>query len=94
MTDKMNYVPQKSNIRIKEQEGAYVIFNLETSGFHRVTQDVYEVLEKMDGNQTIAELARFFSEKRGLDFNVFKNQLASFLEELELRKIVVLNGKE
>lgn len=92
MVDNLDAVPQKSNIRIKEQEGAFVVFNLETSGFHRITRDANEILEKIDGKTTIREIAQFFAEKRKLEFSEFKNQLAAFLGELELRKIIVITA--
>ena len=52
-------IPEKNNIRIKEQEGKYVIFNLETSGFHMLEKDAIDILDRVDGKTTIKELANY-----------------------------------
>lgn len=93
MEEKLNMIPEKSNIRIKKKDEDYVIFNLETSGFHKVTADVNEILEEVDGEKTIKEISEFFAEKRELDLKEFQEQLIVFFNELEIRKIIKLISK-
>ncbi|MDO5556016.1 MAG: hypothetical protein Q4G09_05155 [Clostridia bacterium] len=88
MEEKLNMIPVKSNIRIKKKDDDYVIFNLETSGFHRITSDVNEILEKLDEKMTIKELADYFAQKRDLELDKFQEELLSFFNELEIRKII------
>jgi len=83
-------IPEKNNIRIKEQEGKCVIFNLETSGFHMLTSDGNSILELLDGKKNIKELATYFAEQRGLDQLQLEQDFIKFFEELELRKIITL----
>ena len=86
--DNLNLVPQKNNIRIKEQEGKYVIFNLETSGFHMIEQDAKEVIDKIDGVSTVGEIAEFFAKERNLPIEELKNDFSNYFNGLELRKII------
>lgn len=93
MDEKLDLIPEKSNIRIKKKDDEFVIFNLETSGFHKVTSDVNEILEKINGEDSIRKISEYFAEKRNLDLNEFQKQLVDFLRELEIRKIIKLNSK-
>lgn len=93
MEEKLDLIPEKSNIRIKKKDDDYVIFNLETSGFHKVTSDVNEILEEVNGEKTIREISEYFAEKRSLDLKEFQEQLIAFFKELEIRKIIKLNCK-
>lgn len=93
MEEKLDLIPEKSNIRIKKKDDDYVIFNLETSGFHKVTSDVNEILEEVNGEKTIREISEYFAEKRSLDLKEFQEQLVGFFKELEIRKIIKLNNK-
>jgi hypothetical protein len=81
-------IPIKSNLRIKKEDKGYVIFNLETSGFHLVSQDGYEVLEACDGKKTIAELAKEFSEKRKEPLDDVRRQMEKFFTMLAKRRII------
>lgn len=90
MDEKLNMIPVKSNIRIKKKDDEYVIFNLETSGFHRITSDVNEILEKLDEKMTIKELASYFAKERNLELDQFQKELLEFFNELEIRKIIKL----
>ena len=83
-------IPEKNNIRIKEQEGKYVIFNLETSGFHMLEKDAIDILDRVDGKTTIKELANFFSNVRNLPIEGLEKDFIEFFKGLELRKIVTL----
>lgn len=93
MEEKLNMIPERSNIRIKKKDDDYVIFNLETSGFHKVTADVNEILEEVNGEKTIREISEYFAEKRKLDLKEFQEQLIAFFNELEIRKIIKLISK-
>lgn len=93
MEEKLDLIPEKSNIRIKKKDEDYVIFNLETSGFHKVTADVNEILEEVNGQKSIRELSEFFAKKRNLDLKEFQAQLIDFFKELEIRKIIKLTRK-
>lgn len=93
MEEKLELIPEKSNIRIKKKDEDYVIFNLETSGFHKVTSDVNEILEEVNGEKTIREISEYFAEKRKLDLKEFQEQLVAFFKELEIRKIIKLVSK-
>ena len=83
-------IPEKNNIRIKEQEGKYVIFNLETSGFHMLEKDAIDILDRVDGKTTIKELANFFSNEINLPIEGLEKDFIEFFKGLELRKIVTL----
>ena len=48
----LDRIPKKSNIRVKEQDGKYVIFNLETSGFHMIEKDAMDVINKIASVET------------------------------------------
>lgn len=87
----LKLVPKKCNIRIKEQEGKFVIFNLETSGFHMVEKDAVDVINKIDGNTTINELVEFFANERGISREELEKDFIEFFKGLELRKIIELN---
>lgn len=92
MEEKLDLIPEKSNIRIKKKDDDYVIFNLETSGFHKVTSDVNEILEEVNGEKSIREISEYFAEKRKLDLKEFQEQLIAFFKELEIRKIIKLKS--
>lgn len=92
MEEKLNLIPEKSNIRIKKKDDDYVIFNLETSGFHKVTSDVNEILEEVNGEKSIREISEYFADKRKLDLKEFQEQLIAFFKELEIRKIIKLKS--
>jgi len=88
--EELKLIPEKNNIRIKEQEGKYVIFNLETSGFHMLEKDAIDILGRVDGKTTIKELANFFSNERNLPIEGLEKDFIEFFKGLELRKIVTL----
>jgi len=90
MVDKLELIPEKNNIRIKEQEGNYVIFNLETSGFHMLTADGNSIIEYIDGQKNIREVAAFFSTQKGLDKEQLEQDFVKFFEDLEMRRIIKL----
>jgi len=86
--DCLNLVPQKNNIRIKEQEGKFVIFNLETSGFHMIEEDAKGVIDKIDGVSAVGEIADYFSKERNIPREELRKDFAAFFKGLELRKII------
>lgn len=86
--DNFNLVPQKNNIRIKEQEGKFVIFNLETSGFHMIEKDAKDVIDKIDGVSTVGEIAEYFSNEKNIEIEELKKDFSIFFKGLELRKII------
>lgn len=90
MVDKLELIPEKNNIRIKEQEGNYVIFNLETSGFHMLTADGNSIIEYIDGHKNIREVAAFFSAQKGINKKQLEQDFVKFFEDLEIRKIIKL----
>lgn len=90
MDNILKCIPIKNNIRIKKQGEDYVVFNLATSGFHKVTADVNEVLEKMDENLTVEELISYFADARKLERETFANEFVAFIKELEIRNIILL----
>ena len=92
--NELELVPKKNNIRLKEQEGKYVIFNLETSGFHMIEKDAFDLLEKVDGELTIGELAEFFATEKNLNKEELSKDFVTFFKGLELRKIIELSSKE
>ncbi len=87
-------IPQKNNIRIKSQDDGFIVFNLETSGFHMLTQDCIDILEAIDGKKSIEDLARHFAEERKLNFEELYNNFQNFFTELETRKLVTLNQED
>lgn len=90
MNEKLNLVPVKNNIRIKPQGEQYIIFNLETSGFHAITEDSNAILERVNGELTIGELAKLFATERNLNLEELENDFISFFDDLVLRKIITL----
>ena len=88
---KSSQIPRKNNIRLREQEGNLVVFNLETSGFHMLTKDGAELLDEVDGNRSIKDLAALFSVRKGTDVVQLEEQFVDFFEGLALRKIVELS---
>lgn len=87
---KEDLIPKKNNIRLREQEGNLVVFNLETSGFHMLAQDGADLLNEVDGRRTIKDLAALFSERNGVNAQELQEQFIVFFEGLALRKIVDL----
>lgn len=81
-------IPEKMNLRIKKEDKGYVVFNLETSGFHFVSQDGYDVLEACDGTKTVDDLAKEFSEKRNEPLYDVRKQMDDFFVMLIKRKII------
>lgn len=88
--EELDKIPKKSNIRVKEQDGKYVIFNLETSGFHMIEKDAMDVINEIDGKKTIRELARIFSKERNIDQEELEKDFVNFFNDLLIRKIVEL----
>ena len=84
----LNKIPIKGNIRIKKEEKGYVIFNLDTSGFHSLTEDCIIILNACDGKNSVEDLINKFSKERLLEKKEFKKDLESFLNELLKRKII------
>lgn len=87
-------IPQKNNIRIKAQDENFVVFNLETSGFHLLTKDCIDLLEAVDGKKSIEELAHHFANEKKLNFDNLFNDFQNFFTELETRKLVTLNKED
>lgn len=88
--EELDKIPKKNNIRVKEQDGKYVIFNLETSGFHMIEKDAMDVINEIDGKKTIKELAKIFSKKRKIDQEELEKDFVIFFNNLAVRKIVEL----
>jgi|GEM_PF-4310119 hypothetical protein len=86
----LDRIPKKSNIRVKEQDGKYVIFNLETSGFHMIEKDAMDVINKIDGKKTVRELAEMFSKERNINLEELEKDFVIFFNDLAVRKIVEL----
>ena len=86
----LDRIPKKSNIRVKEQDGKYVIFNLETSGFHMIEKDAMDVINKIDGRKTVRELAEMFSKERNINLEELEKDFVIFFNDLAVRKIVEL----
>ena len=86
----LDRIPKKSNIRVKEQDGKYVIFNLETSGFHMIEKDAMDVINKIDGKKTVRELAEMFSKERNINIEELEKDFVIFFNDLAVRKIVEL----
>jgi len=83
-----NKIPIKGNIRIKKEDKGYVVFNLDTSGFHSLTEDSIAILNACDGKNSVEDITNKFSEERLLEKKKFKKSLESFLDELLKRKII------
>ena len=88
--EELDRIPKKSNIRVKEQDGKYVIFNLETSGFHMIEKDAMDVINEIDGKKTIRELAEIFSKERNINQEELEKDFIIFFNDLAIRKIVEL----
>ena len=86
----LDRIPKKSNIRVKEQDGKYVIFNLETSGFHMIEKDAMDVINKIDGKKIVRELAEMFSKERNINLEELEKDFVIFFNDLAVRKIVEL----
>jgi hypothetical protein len=86
--DILNKVPIKSKFIARKEKDGYVIFNLETSGFHWLSKEAYEVLEKCDGSRSIKELALFFSKKKNEPVKRIEKQFCDFFKKLEERKLI------
>ena len=86
----LDRIPKKSNIRVKEQDGKYVIFNLETSGFQMIEKDSMDVINKIDGKKTVRELAEMFSKERNINLEELEKDFVIFFNDLAVRKIVEL----
>lgn len=86
----LDRIPKKSNIRVKEQDGKYVIFNLETSGFHMIEKDAMDVINKIDGKKTVRELAEMFSKERNINLEELEKDFVIFFNDLAVRRIVEL----
>ena len=86
----LDRIPKKSNIRVKEQDGKYVIFNLETSGFHMIEKDAMDVINKIDGKKTVRGLAEMFSKERNINLEELEKDFVIFFNDLAVRKIVEL----
>lgn len=86
----LDRIPKKSNIRVKEQDGKYVIFNLETRGFHMIEKDAMDVINKIDGKKTVRELAEMFSKERNINLEELEKDFVIFFNDLAVRKIVEL----
>jgi len=84
----LNKIPIKGNIRIKKEDKGYVVFNLDTSGFHSLTEDSIAILNACDGKSNVEDIINKFSKERSLEKNKFKKSLESFLDELLKRKII------
>jgi len=89
-TDKATLIPEKGNLRIKPHENGegYIVFNLETSGLHFITGDMYALLERMDGKATIRDLASQFAAERDLDEEQLLHDFIVGIEVLYERNIV------
>ena len=81
-------IPIKGNIRIKKEDKGYVVFNLDTSGFHSLTEDSVAVLNACDGNFNVGDLIDKFSKERSLEKKIFTRDVKVFLNELLKRKII------
>ena len=88
MSKKLDKIPVKLNIKVKEQDKGYMIFNLDTSGFHLLQKDGIDVLEKVDGSRTIKEISEIVSEEKNEPLDKVQEQLLNFFEGLEKRKII------
>lgn len=89
MSDK---IPVKGNIRVKKEEKGYVVFNLDTSGFHLLTEDGIAILNKCDGKTSVKDIARSISEELTVGESEAKKQIMVFLNDLIKRKIIQWKG--
>jgi len=87
-------IPQKNNLRIKSQDDNFIVFNLETSGFHLLTKDCIDILEAIDGKKSIEDLAHYFASERNLEFDNLYKDFQKFFDELETRKLVTLKQED
>ena len=83
MEEKLDLIPEKSNIRIKKKDDDYVIFNLETSGFHKVTSDVNEILEEVNGE---TRNKRIFCRKKKFRFKRIPRATNSLFQRIRDKK--------
>ncbi|MBQ6336277.1 MAG: hypothetical protein IJI50_03500 [Ruminococcus sp.] len=90
MDNKAARVPVKGNLRIKPHEDGegYIVFNLDTSGLHYITGDLYALLEKVDGKLSIKDLSAIFAAERGLDEETLVNDFIVSFDALEERNII------
>jgi len=84
----LNKIPIKGNIRIKKEDRGYIVFNLDTSGFHLLTKDCIVILNACNGKNSVKDLVNKFSKTKSLKKKKLENDLKSFLIELSKRKII------
>ncbi|MFZ3074438.1 MAG: PqqD family protein [Minisyncoccales bacterium] len=85
MADK---TPVKGNVRIKKEDKGYVVFNLDTSGFHLLTEDGINILNKCDGKNSAADIAKLVADELVADEQEVKKEIKVFLDDLMKRKII------
>lgn len=84
----LNKIPTKGNIRIKKEDKGYVVFNLDTSGFHLLTEDGINILDKCDGKKSVKDIVKMISKELSVDENETKKEVKVFLNDLIKRKII------
>jgi len=62
----LNKIPIKGNIRIKKEDRGYVVFNLDTSGFHLLTKDCIAILNACNGKNDVKDIINKFSKTKSL----------------------------
>jgi hypothetical protein len=84
-------IPIKGNLTIRKREKGYLIMNRDTSGFHVISSDGYELLKLCNGKNKVEDIIENLSQKFKLgdkEKNKFKQDVISFLKDLEKRRII------
>lgn len=88
MTEK---IPIKGNLTIRKRADGYLLMNKDTSGFHAVSFDGYEILNLCNGKNTVKGIISKLAKKykiEGKEMKKFERDVDSFLKELEKRRLV------
>lgn len=84
----LSKIPVKGNVRIKKEDKGHVVFNLDTSGFHLLTEDGINILNKCDGKNTIADIVKIIASELSMEEKEVKKDIKIFLDDLVKRKII------
>ena len=84
----LNKIPLKGNIRIKKEDRGYVVFNLDTSGFHLLTEDGVNILNNCDGKKNNRDILSIVYKDFQLGDKLIEKEFNKFLKDLISRKII------
>ena len=84
----LDKIPVKGNVRIKKEDKGHVVFNLDTSGFHLLTEDGINILSKCDGKNSVGDIVKMVSEELSAGESEVKKEVKVFLNDLIKRKII------